>query len=80
MYKPEIEKFRKLIQIFLCEQKTENFRLLKEIKQSETHILEIQEELNYNLEKLNRIENNIGIKGSVISKQFDKTIKGNEKY
>ena len=79
LYKPEIDKFRKLIQTFLCEQKTENFRLLKEIKQLETDKYEIQEEISYNLEKLTRIEKSIGVKCNVFSNQFDKTVKGKEK-
>ena len=74
IFRPEIDRFRKLIQSFLCEQKTQNFRLLKEIKQLETDKYEIQDLINVHLERLIKIEKSIGIKPSLYANQFDKTV------
>ncbi len=76
LYKPEVEKLRKLVQTFLCEQKTENFRLLKEIKILETDKAEVEEEISLHLDKLKKLEKSIGNKNTVFVNEFDKTVKG----
>ena len=78
LYKPEIEKLRKLVQTFLCDQKTENFRLLKEIKILETDKAEVIEEISLHLDKLKKLEKSIGHKNTITASQFDKTVKGKE--
>lgn len=74
IYKPEIDKFRKLIQGFLVDQKTENFSLLKEIKLLETDKIELQNQIYKEVIRLNRFESMVGIEKTVFDKKLDETI------
>ena len=60
--KPEILKMENRLQNFLVEQKTENFKLIKEIAILEKEKEEIQRQIQFALKRLDRLEKDVGIK------------------
>lgn len=60
--KPEIEKMEKKLQNFLVEQKTENFKLIKEIAILEKEKAEIQRQIEEALARLEKLEKEVGMK------------------
>ena len=62
--RPEIQKLEKSLQNFLVEQKTENFRFIKEIAILQKEKEEIQKEIEASLLRLEKLENEIGVKSA----------------
>ena len=60
--KPEIIKMERKLQNYLVEQKTENFKLIKEIAILEKEKAEIQKQIELSLARLDRLEAEVGIK------------------
>ena len=62
--RPEIQKLEKSLQNFLVEQKTENFRFIKEIAILKKEKEEIQKEIEASLLRLEKLEKEIGVKSA----------------
>ena len=62
--RPEIQRLEKSLQNFLVEQKTENFRFIKEIAILQKEKEEIQKEIEASLLRLEKLENEIGVKSA----------------
>lgn len=60
--KPEILKMEKKLQNYLVEQKTENFKLIKEIAILDKEKAEIQKQIEIALGRLDRLEAEVGLK------------------
>ena len=60
--RPEIQRLEKSLQEFLVEQKTENFRFIKEIAILQKEKEEIQKEIEASLVRLEKLEKEIGVK------------------
>lgn len=60
--KPEILKMKKKLQNYLVEQKTENFKLIKEIAILDKEKAEIQKQIEIALGRLDRLEAEVGLK------------------
>ncbi len=75
--RPEIQKLEKSLQNFLVEQKTENFRFIKEIAILQKEKEEIQKEIEASLLRLEKLENEIGVKSAKTHsvKSEEKTVK-----
>jgi len=77
-YHPEIIKMKTNLQCFLVEQKTENFKLIKEIAILEKEKNEIQQNKNAVLNKITKIEKDVGVKSKAYTYRFDQTIFENQ--
>lgn len=64
---PEIKKMEANLKNFLINQKTENFKLIKEIAILEKEKNEIHDQIEIALEKCNRLEQAVGMKGKSTS-------------
>ncbi len=77
-YKPEIAKMKKRLQNVLVDQKTENFKLVKEIAILEKEKLEIQNSIYSCLGKLHKLEREVGVKSKAYTYLYDQSIIDNE--
>ena len=77
-YRPEILKMKLNLQAFLVEQKTENFKLIKEIAILDKEKGEIQQNLYGILNRINKIEKDIGAKPNAYNYMFDQTLMENQ--
>jgi hypothetical protein len=62
------------LQSFLVEQKTENFRLIKEIAILEKEKGEVQQNIYIILNRISRIEKEVGVKNIPHTFMFDQTL------
>jgi len=69
---------KKMIQSFLADQKTENFRYVKEIALLEKDKIEIQNAIYACLNKLQKLENGVGIRAKAFTYAFDQSLKEGE--
>ena len=77
-YHPEIIKMKTNLQGFLVEQKTENFKLIKEIAILDKEKGEIQQNLYGILYRINRVENDVGVRAKAFTYLFDQTLLENQ--
>ena len=77
-YTPEILKMKKMVQSFLADQKTENFKYVKEIALLEKDKIEIQNSIYACLGKLHRLEIGVGIKSKAYTYAFDQSLRDSE--
>ena len=77
-YHPEILKMKTNLQAFLVEQKTENFKLIKEIAILDKEKGEIQQNLYGILSRINRVEKDVGVKAKAYTYMFDTTLMENQ--
>jgi hypothetical protein len=77
-YRPEISKMKKNLQNVLVDQKTENFKLVKEIALIEKEKLELQMAVYTCLGKLHKLEKEVGVKSKAFTYLFDQSIIDNE--
>ena len=79
--RPEIQRLEKSLQEFLVEQKTENFRFIKEIAILQKEKEEIQKEIEASLVRLEKLEKEIGVKayGSNSLSNTNENIKVNQR-
>ncbi len=77
-YQPEILKMKKMVQSFLADQKTENFKYVKEIAVLEKDKIEIQNSIYACLGKLHKLESNVGIKAKAFTHAFDQSLRDSE--
>ena len=70
-YRPEIVNLKKNMQNFLVEQKTENFKLIKEIAIIEKDKVDIQLKIYEALSKMIKLEKEVGVNPSIYNNQFD---------
>jgi len=77
-YRPEILKMKKMVQSFLADQKTENFKYVKEIALLERDKIEIQNSIYACLGKLHKLENGVGIKSKAYTYAFDQSLRDSE--
>jgi hypothetical protein len=77
-YRPEINKMKKNLQNVLVDQKTENFKLVKEIAIIEKEKLELQNSVYNCLGKLHKLEREVGVKSKAYTYLFDQSIIDNE--
>ena len=77
-YRPEILKMKTNLQAFLVEQKTENFKLIKEIAILDKEKGEIQQNLYGILNRINKIEKDVGSKANAYNYMFDQTLMENQ--
>jgi len=71
-----ILKIRNDVQKFLVEQKTESFKLVKEIALLTKDKIDLQLRIKQSLEKIKRLEDEVGIKESLHNNAVDEMIKG----
>ena len=64
---PEIMKMKRNLQSFLVEQKTENFKLIKEIAILEKEKSEIQNNVYVFLNRMHKVERDVGIKAKAFT-------------
>lgn len=77
-YMPEIVRMKKTFQNFLVDQKTENFKLVKEIAILEKEKLELQNSVYISLGRLHKLEREVGVKSKAFTYLFDQSIVENE--
>lgn len=77
-YRPEINKMKKNLQNVLVDQKTENFKLVKEIAVLEKDKLELQNQVYNCLGKLHKLEKEVGVKSKAYTYLYDQSIIDNE--
>jgi hypothetical protein len=77
-YRPEIQRMKNNLQKVLVEQKTENFKLVKEIAILEKEKLDLQNVVYTCLGKLHKLEREIGVKSKAYTYLFDQSIIDNE--
>lgn len=77
-YRPEILKMQKNLQNVLVDQKTENFKLVKEIALLEKEKVELQNSVYVCLGKLHKLEREVGVKSKAYTYLFDQSIIENE--
>jgi hypothetical protein len=77
-YKHEIVAMKNRLQNFLVEQKTENFKLIKEIAIMEKEKIELQTNIYHCLAKLHKLEKEVGVKSKAFSYMYDQSILENE--
>jgi hypothetical protein len=77
-YFPEISKMTKILQKILIDQKTENFKLIKEIAILEKEKSEIQNSIYMCLGKLHKLEREVGVKSKAYTYLFDQSLIENE--
>lgn len=77
-YMPEITNMKKKFQNFIVEQKTENFKLIKEIAILEKEKLDMQQNVYIQLGKLHKLEREVGVKSKAFTYLFDQSIIENE--
>jgi len=78
LYKPEIFKIKNQIQIFLANQKTENFKFVKEIAVLEKDKIDLQNSIYQCLGKLHKLEKEVGIKAKAFTYAFDQSLVDND--
>lgn len=77
-YHPEIIKMKTNLQSFLVEQKTENFKLIKEIAILEKEKNEIQQNIYTVLNRIHKIEKDVGLRSRAFTYLFDQTLLENQ--
>jgi len=77
-YYPEIIKKKTNLQSFLVEQKTENFKLIKEIAILEKEKSEIQQNIYVILNRIQKLEKDIGLQSKAYTYLFDQTLLENQ--
>lgn len=77
-YRPEIIKMKKNLQNVLVDQKTENFKLVKEIAILDKEKIEVQNSVYMALGKLHKLEREVGVKSKAYTYLFDQSIIDNE--
>jgi hypothetical protein len=77
-FMPEIINMKKKFQNFIVEQKTENFKLIKEIAILEKEKLDLQQSVYICLGKLHKLEREVGVKSKAFTYLFDQSIIENE--
>ncbi len=77
-FKPEISMLKSKLQHFLADQKTENFKLVKEIAIMEKEKLDLQNNIYFCLGKLHKLEKEVGVKAKAYTYMFDQSILDNE--
>ena len=77
-YYPEISKMTKILQKILIDQKTENFKLIKEIAILEKEKSDIQKSIYMCLGKLHKLEREVGVKSKAYTYLFDQSLIENE--
>jgi hypothetical protein len=77
-FRPEIFKMKKNLQNVLADQKTENFKLVKEIALLEKDKIELQNAIYVCLGKLHKLEREVGVKSKAYTYLFDQSIIENE--
>lgn len=77
-YRPEIIKMKKNLQNVLVDQKTENFKLVKEIAILEKEKIELQNSVYTCLGRLHKLEREVGVKSKAYTYLFDQSIIENE--
>ena len=74
LYCPEIKRIKIIIQNFLVEQKTENFKLIKELAVLEKEKIDTNIKVIDALAKLIKVENEVGVLPTSFSHQLDSMI------
>ncbi len=77
-YVPEISKMTKVLQRILIDQKTENFKLIKEVGIIEKEKIEIQNSIYTCLGRLHKLEREVGVKSKAYTYLFDHSLLDNE--
>lgn len=77
-FRPQIQRMKNSLQERLINQKTENFKLIKEIAILEKEKSDIQGVIYTLLGKLHRLEREIGVKSKAYTCMFDQSIIDNE--
>jgi hypothetical protein len=77
-YKHEIVAMKNKLQNFLVEQKTENFKLIKEIAIMEKEKIDLQNNIYHCLAKLHKLEKEVGVKTKAYTYMYDQSILENE--
>ena len=75
-----IKEIRNKVQNFLVDQKTETFKLVKEIALLTRDKIELQGKIQSSLEKIKRLEEEVGIKPTLHSNSIDDMIKTHVTY
>jgi hypothetical protein len=78
LYRPEIQKMKTNLQNFLVDQKTENFKLVKEIAILEKEKIDLQNNVYTGLGRLHKLEREVGVKSKAFTYLFDQSIIENE--
>jgi septal ring factor EnvC (AmiA/AmiB activator) len=73
-YQPEIVKMKTNLQTFLVDQKTENFKLIKEIAILEKEKNEIQQNIYVILNRIHKIEKDVGLRSRAFTYLFDQSL------
>lgn len=76
-FHPEIIKMKNNLQSFLVEQKTENFKLIKEIAILDKEKSEIQQYIYGIFSRINKIEKDVGVKAKAFTYLFDQNLQDN---
>ncbi len=66
------------LQKFLVEQKTENFKLIKEIAILEKEKIDLQNNVYMSLGRLHKLEREVGVKSKAFTYLFDQSLIENE--
>ncbi len=77
-FRPEISRMTKNLQNNLVDQKTENFKLVKEIGLIEKEKQELQNAVYVSLGRLHKLEREVGVKSKAYTYLFDQSIIENE--
>lgn len=77
-FSPEILNMQKKLQNFLVDQKTENYKLIKEIAILEKEKVELQNNVYVGLGRLHKLEREVGVKSKAFTYLFDQSILENE--
>lgn len=77
-YHPEIVKMRSNLQGFLMEQRSENFKLIKEIAILEKEKSEIQHNIYILLNRIHRVEKDVGVRSKAFTYFFDQSLLENQ--
>ncbi len=73
-YTPQIVEMKKNIQNYLVEQKTENFKLIREIAVLEKEKIELQSKIYDQISKLIKIEKEVGVTSNTFNFQLDRLL------
>jgi hypothetical protein len=77
-FHPETVKMKTNLHNFVMEQKTENFKLTKEIAIVDKEKSEIQHEIYILLHRINKVEKDVGVRSKAFTYFFDQSLLENQ--